>query len=251
VKDGNDTCDGFDSITLVGLDDSGVAKDHTQVAEFGVRSSLHSALAAGTVAPRKLPPSSPLDAIANVDTDVDFDIDWAPSIVAVPPAPGRAPAARTLTEALVALESAESREVATDIAMEFAARRWRSAALFTIDAGTALGHRGHGTVPPAVAVQSMAFPLAGRSIIRAAHDVPDLVARVPDDTGPIEERIERLLGSPATPMAVAISAGTEVAGILVVGDPTGNAADAPVDLEHLGLGLGDAYARALGDRNRR
>ncbi len=250
----------FGSMTLVDLDDSSVEKDHTQSGQFAVRPEQHNPLAVGTVLPRTTTPSpltgiaprtaskSPADLEVEVDMDVDIDIEIAAAPIPPRATTRTAPAAHTLTEALVALEAATSRDAATEIAMTFAARRWRSAALFTIEEGNAKGHQGHGTVPPAVAVQSIAIPLAGRSILRAAHDVPDTVARPPVETGPIEERIHRLLGCPTTPMAFAIAAGTDVAGILVVGDPTDTAADASTDLEHLGVGLGDAYARVGSDR---
>ncbi|MGE0546233.1 MAG: hypothetical protein AB7O24_12315 [Kofleriaceae bacterium] len=264
--------------TLVELDDLRVAKDHTQsgqqsgqfqVSSLLARANLSpppdpSGLAAGSVLARKQSPESPLQAaMATPRTTTSSKLNAQRMSTASPLPPKQPPAAPmatpvpratpvpvaaprlspTLTETLVALECAVSPEAAADIAMKFVNARWGTWLACTIEAGTAIGLRGAGPEISPATLKALSVPLAARSIIRAAHDRPGAVAGVPPQAGPIQERIERLLGNPEVPSAVAIATGKRVTHVIVVGNPNGNATEAPTDLEDLAMGLGDALAR--------
>ncbi|MGE0870689.1 MAG: hypothetical protein AB7P03_19140 [Kofleriaceae bacterium] len=257
-------------LALVELDDLRVAKDHTQSGQLQMGSLLSraklapppepSGLAAGSVLARKDAPQSPLQAaIATSRTSTASKVS-APrmsmssplppkqSPEPAPPAPRATPVpaprlSPTLTETLVALECAASLEAAADIAMKFVNARWASWLACTIEAGTATGLRGAGPEVSPAMLKTLSVPLAARSIIRAAHDRPGAVAGTPPQCGPIQDRLERLLGNPEVPSAVAIAVGKRVTHVIVVGNPNGNATESPTDLEDLAMGLGDALAR--------
>ncbi|MBA3539542.1 MAG: hypothetical protein H0T79_07920, partial [Deltaproteobacteria bacterium] len=167
-----------------------------------------------------------------------------------PPHPQRAP---ELDETLVKLQRATSRDLATDLAMEFAIGRWSSSLLLTIKEGMALGHRGHGAQLSEDAIVAVTVPLATPSIVRAAHDARRLVTEVPAKAGAIQERLTRLLGQPARQAAAPIVVGQRIACVMVVGDPRDAShatSDMTLDLDDLTVALGSAYARIIHDTKR-
>lgn len=156
-------------------------------------------------------------------------------------------AALTIDGTIAAIDAAGSRDAATDLAMRFAHARWAATLLLTIKDGAALGHRGHGTLLSNDAVQAIALPLGAPSIIKLAHDSRRIASEPPPGSGPIQERLLRLLGQPSAPTAAPITIAGRVACVLVVGDSIGGGQPAH-DLERLAGALADAYARVLRDK---
>ena len=174
------------SFALVDLDDARVAKDHSQSGPY--------------VLPR----------------------DSRPNVLV----PRTVTAQPSLDSTLTALETAATRDAATDLAMAYVSGRWASSLLVTIQAGAALGHRGHGA--HLGAIENIALPIGPASLLKSAHDTKRVAADAPH--GEIQDRLGRLLGQPSKPAAAPIVVAARVVGVIVVGDAVHGAAEAVSDL---------------------
>lgn len=210
--------------SLVGLDDSRVARDPTQSQSFTQQTGLSAT---------NPPPFAEALAAATASRATPL----------VLPAIARAP---TLHEALAELAAATHRDAATDLAMQFTAGRWRAALLFQLKDGAALGHRGHGPQLGRDAAQAVVLPLSMSSIVKVVHDTHRLATSAP--VGPVQERLARLLGDPQMPAAAPVRIGPRIALVLAVGDPIDGDAAHGFDLEQLADALGAAYSRIVREK---
>ena len=219
---------GVPELMLVDLDDARVTKDFTQNGVFGVQRE-------------GLPPSrgSAPHLVATAPAGPAPGLP-APARPLAAPAPAPAP---TLDATLGALDEAPSRDAATELAMAYIAGRWASSLLVTIVEGAALGHRGHGA--QLGVVETIALPMSSPSMLKIAHDTKRVTLEMP--TGPIQDRLGRLLGVPVAPAAAPIVVATRAVGAIVVGDSREGVGDvdASSDLEYVAEALGLAYARLL------
>jgi len=215
-----DGLDGLGKMTLVGLDDVGVAKDPSQSGQLAAAwpraaTGSYPPLAPGALAPRTMTRPSTIPA-------------------AVP----------VLAAAIGALERAVTLDEALDAAMRFLAGRFHHAVLFTIHEGAALGDRGHGGALTTEIIQAIAVPLNAPSIVQAAHDGRRLATAAPANAGVIQDRLARLLGHPRALVAAPILVGEIVAQVIAVGDAVSDADTAAHDLVRLAHALGVAHQRA-------
>ncbi len=222
---------GVPQFTLVDLDDERVAKDYTQSGTFGVpRDALPPARAS-------VPNATPLHGAPALASSTVPPPLAGPARTQLPaPAP-------TLDATLAALETAASRDEATELAMGYVAGRWASSLLVTIKEGAALGHRGHGA--QLGAVETIALPMSSPSMLKIAHDTKRLTLEAPG--GAIQDRLGKLLGVPLAPAAAPIIVATRAIGAIAVGDSRHGIGDvdASSDLECVTEALGLAYARIL------
>lgn len=170
-----------------------------------------------------------------------------PSQIAVgtePPRRRRLTVPATMAETTAALANAATPDAATAAAMKFAAGRWRAALLLAVREKTAFGEAGHGNLLPEDVVAGLAIPLAAASIVSLALETGVLTTSLPADAGPVQDRLDRLLGMPRFPSAMTVTVSGRRAFIFVIGDPTTEDTDAATaDLEKLAGALGAAYAR--------
>ncbi len=259
-------------LALTDLDDSRVAKDFSQSGQFAINRtptkpqppppplslSQAAAIAPPTVPrqqtqkfqapPPPRPPPPPPANVFNAPTQrasspvvVAPPTQRAPSpaIVTAPP-PAAPPAPATLDEVLAGLETATSRDAATELVVEFAATQWKAVLVVAIKDAIAIGYRGHGLCAP---LDSVAFPLAAPSLIQRAYAMRRRSSDVP--SGELQARLTKLLGDPEAQAAAPIRVSGHVVAVLAVGDPIDP--DAPVGVDaKLAAGLGAAYDRIRG-----
>lgn len=216
---------------LVDLDDARVAKDHTQSGTFGVQ---REALPPARASVPNITPIHGAPALAS---------STAPPPVAPPVRTQLPTPAPTLDATLAALDTAASRDEATELAMAYVAGRWASSLLVTIKDGAALGHRGHGA--QLGAVETIALPMSSPSMLKIAHDTRRVTTEAPG--GAIQDRLGKLLGVPIAPAAAPIIVATRAIGAIAVGDSRHGIGDvdASAELECVAEALGLAYARIL------
>jgi hypothetical protein len=145
-----------------------------------------------------------------------------------------------LDHTLRALERAQTRDDATDVAMAFVESRFPSSLLLAVKDGAAVGHRGHGPNVSADAIQSIAVPLTAPTIVKLAHDSRRIATTTPPGAGSVQERLEQLLGD--GPIAGPVFVSSRVACVLVVGADDLDAL-AGAELDRLTTALGVAYTR--------
>jgi hypothetical protein len=143
------------------------------------------------------------------------------------------------------LDSAVTRDDATDVAIGYATARFAASLIVVVRDDAALGYRGHGAA--AASVQTFTMPIASPSLIKLAIHSRKLATDLP--AGPVQAVLSRVLGNPTAPSAAPVLVGHRVVGVIVVGDPTrGELALARDDLVWLAEALGLAYARLLLER---
>ena len=104
----------------------------------------------------------------------------------------------TFDEAVDRIDRARDREQIADAIITFTDGRVGAAAMFLVRDGNALGWRGHGTEGGAP-INTLSFPLAGASVLQAAHDVGGTFRGTAQTPGLIvEHKLWAWLGS-ATP----------------------------------------------------
>ncbi len=206
----------FTSLSLVGLDDTRVAKDPTQ---------------SGMLMPPR-----------------------ASAAITLPPGPA-APVASaaapplSLPATCAAISAATSRDEMIDLAMRYAANRWAAALLLTVKDGLALGLRGHGAQLSAAAVAAVVVPLGVPSLVKSAYDTADLATE--SRPSAMHDRLLRLLGAPASPIAAAVMVGTKVAAVLAIGDPLATETSrSAAELERIVAALGDGFTRIVREGKR-
>ncbi len=126
------------------------------------------------------------------------------------------------------------------LVMAYAARRWTAAWLARIDAGQAIGVRGHGTQlgDP----ERVTLPLAPPSMLTIARNTRRPTREMPG-TG-TQRQLSDLLGAPEAPAAAPVVVGDGIDAVLAVGDLLeGTASDSLAELDRLADALGAAYVR--------
>jgi hypothetical protein len=152
----------------------------------------------------------------------------------------------SLTDTFASLSSAPSRDAITAAAMRYAAGRWRAALLLAVKGKSAAGEAGHGQLLGEDVVAGLSIPVTVPSLVSLALDTGLLTTEPPAGDSPVQDRLDRLLGMPRFPAAIAISVAGRLTYVLVTGDPIADDADsAMADLELLADALGAAYARFL------
>ena len=152
--------------------------------------------------------------------------------------------AKKLFEIVKALPDTDVRIEEDRNGVKVAAERWQAVLLLSIKGRLALGHRGHGSQLGEDVVRGVAIPLNQPSIIQAAFETGRIVTTIPDETGAVQGRLERLLSMPRFPAAMPIATGGSVTFILTVGDPVVGEPDAAArELERLGTEFAAALAR--------
>ncbi|MBX3156471.1 MAG: hypothetical protein KF773_10765 [Deltaproteobacteria bacterium] len=221
---------GFGALTLVELDDARVAKDPTQSAASGQFGAARRQAITRPPVDTSAPAAAPRGTPSAITTALASGSGAMPQHLL------------TLQDTIAAIEEADRRAEALEIAMRFVAGRWSSSLLVAIRGNTAYGVRGHGRLlATEQAVRGVIVPLDAPSAIRTVHATRRLITE-PPPPGSVQEEVSRVLGDPRWPMAAPISTGTLVAGVLVVGD-TLLGDDSEADLALVAVTLGTAYAR--------
>lgn len=217
-------------LSLTDLDDVRVTKDPAQSGQMPIMggtlppSGLAAlpALAAGTVQPQRT--TGPL----------------SPSALARAQAPE--PVRRSLASIQRSLEQAETREAATDVALEYIATRWHTGLVLAIRDRAAIGYRGHRVVAP----ESVTVSLGSPSTVQRAVQTRFVSVEAPNGVG--QSSLIHALNGSRTPAAAPIMVGGQPVAVIAVGDPLeGPAARdlAAADLATLAEALGTAYARIM------
>jgi len=269
-----DPLDHLGTMTLVELDDARVAKDPSQSGQHeallprtatgvGLPSTVTgSSLPPRTVTtsyppPRTVATSSPPPRTTTSSHPPPRPAPYPAPYPAAHPSPRSAsPSGRPsggtlplgfrgppLDASVAAIEGAGSGDEIADAAMYYLAGRFHRAVWFAIHEGAALGERGHGDQLTPEVIHAISVPLAAPSILQLAHATRQLATAPPPDAGAIQDRLWRLLGAPRAIAAIPIETGARIGAVIAVGDPIGDPATAPVDLERLGRALGAAFRR--------
>jgi len=159
-----------------------------------------------------------------------------------PPSSPSSPIA--LDHTLKAIERALTHDDATDAAMAFVESRFPASLLLVLKDGAAVGHRGHGPQISEDVIQGIAVPLTAPTIVKLAHDSRRIATTTPPGTGPLQERLEQLLGD--GPIAAPIFVSSRVVFVLAVGADDLDAL-AGAELDRLTTALGVAYTRIVLD----
>lgn len=238
--------DPLESLTLVELDDTRVSRDLSQSGIIQIGPQVREKLPFGESRPAITLPPTPEPAISRTSTARTSLMAVAHPKAGAPPPPDDGLASGTVVPTRASRPAIEvpSVEQLLDKAIHVAAERWQAVLLLSIKGRLALGHRGHGSQLGEDVVRGVAIPLNQASIIKAAFETGKLVTTIPDDTGAVQDRLERLLSMPRFPAAMPIATGGSVTFILVVGDPIAGAPDAAArELERLGNEFAAALAR--------
>jgi hypothetical protein len=248
----------LDSLTLVELDDTRVSRDLSQSGVIQIGPQVREKLPIGESRPAivlppvvgRTPTSEP--AISRTSTARTSLMAVAHPTAGAPPPPSAGLASGTVLPTRASRPAIATRgsidvpsvEQLLDKAIQVAAERWQAVLLLSIKGRLALGHRGHGSQLGEDVVRGVAIPLAQASIIKAAFETGRIVTKIPDETGAVQDRLERLLSMPRFPAAMPIATGGSVTFILAVGDPIAGAPDAAArELERLGNEFAAALAR--------
>ncbi|MDB4955303.1 MAG: hypothetical protein JWO36_2872 [Myxococcales bacterium] len=233
------------SFALTSLDDDRVTKDPSQSGHL--KSSMPAA-----------PPPPPIRVAAPTPPRTPTPAMGRP--IAAPPArptpppeppapPPRAAPAATLPPFAPTFDTTEremgratTRDVATDIAMEFITGRWVAAVMLAVRDGAAIGYRGHGRdMPP---IGEIRIPLGERSTVQRAAETRRTAVKQAEGT--IEEPVEAMLGQPQVLAVAPVMVRGHVVAVIAVGDPILGSTeidDAIADLGLLAEALSGAYER--------
>ncbi|MDX2088014.1 MAG: hypothetical protein SFX73_09195 [Kofleriaceae bacterium] len=245
----------LDALTLVELDDTRVSRDLSQSGVIQIGPQVREKLPIGESRPAiTVPPvvgrTATVDAptVARTSTARTslMSMTVAHPKAGAPPPPDDGLASGTVVPTRASRPSIEvpSVEQLLDKAIKVAAERWQAVLLLSIKGRLALGHRGHGSQLGEDVVRGVAIPLNQPSIVQAAFETGRLVTTIPDETGAVQGRLERLLSMPRFPAAMPIATGGSVTFILAVGDPVVGEPDAAArELERLGTEFAAALAR--------
>lgn len=153
-----------------------------------------------------------------------------------------APKPMSLSAMRAELESATTREAATDLVLAYVATRWLSGLVLAVRDKTAIGYRGHGVASP----ESVTIPLASPSTVQRA--VESRVVSVHAPVGPAQDALARALCGPVNPAAAPVLVGGKPVAVLAVGDPIQGTSDlerASADLAVIAESLGAVYQRMI------
>ena len=273
----HDPLDHLGSLTLVGLDDAGVAKDPSQSGQqatalprtmtgaqsstsppAGSRTATAPYTPARTTTPSALPPRPPAGSQPPARGGPRPTAPHVARTMTASHPPPRAvhashPPPRTVTRSgstlpltfrgpaldatTAAIAGAATFDEAIDTTMFYLAGRFHRAVWFTIHEGAALGERGHGDTLTPDMVQALTLPLTAPSIVQIAYDTRRLADTAPGAAGAIQERLTRALGYPHTAAAIPVVVDDRVIAVITVGDPVGDPASAIQDLDRLGQAI--------------
>ncbi|HEY5944133.1 MAG TPA: hypothetical protein VIV40_01520 [Kofleriaceae bacterium] len=126
------------------------------------------------------------------------------------------------------------------LVMAYAAKRWRAALLARLDAGNAIGVRGHGA--ELEQPEKIVLPLAPPSMLTLARNTRRATTEQPGTK--TQQTLQTLLGSPRAPAAAPVIVADHVDAVIAVGDVIdGSATDSLAELDRLADALGAAYVR--------
>jgi len=230
------------TLKLVELDDRRVVKDDTQVVLPRTTSQTSGLFPnpppdrpkGGTTAPRR--PSGTNMAIPRTMSGTS---GLAAALAPPPPPPP------PVDDAVAALGAATSRDDATAIAMKYVAARWTHAVLLALQAGTAIGYRGHGPEASDANLRALRIPLTAPTIIKLACDAKRIVSAPGEALG---EPLGSFLGKPAECSAAPVKVGNQIACVLAVGAAVSELGTSAVHLDRLATALAQAYERQLQSR---
>lgn len=159
----------------------------------------------------------------------------------VPELPVRAPQTVAPIEALLQdVDRAITAGAVERLVMAYAAKRWRAAWLARIDAGNAVGVRGHGERLDQP--ERIALPLAPPSMLTLARNTRRPTTETPG-TG-TQRQLHELLGAPKAAAAAPVLVADRVDAVIAVGDLVeGAASESLAELDRLADALGAAYVR--------
>lgn len=212
-------------LSLTDLDDVRVEKDPTQSGQFKIPSTLPS-----SSKPITTPP--PLSSLAARTTTLS-PRGKAPSALARP----------TTVEALqLGLETATTREIATDLVLAYISTRWVAGLVLAIRERSAIGYRGHAVDAP----ESVTVALGSPSTVQRAVQTRSVSVEAPNGVG--QATLTHALSGPAAPAAAPVIVGGQPVAVIAVGDPLDGpqARDAAAaDLAMIAEALGSAYKRFM------
>lgn len=159
----------------------------------------------------------------------------------VPELPVRAPQTVAPIDALLQdVDRAITAGAVERIVMAYAAKRWRAAWLARLDAGNAVGLRGHGE--RLEQPERISLPLAPPSMLTIARNTRRPSTEAPG-TG-TQRQLHQLLGAPVAPAVAPVLVADRVDAVLAVGDLVeGSASESLAELDRLADALGAAYVR--------
>ena len=232
------------TLKLVELDDQRVVKDASQVvlprttsATSGLPSPPPDRPKGGTMATMAPRRSSG----TNMAIPRTMSGTSGLSAALAPPPPPPPP----VEDAVAALAAATSRDDATAIAMKYVASRWTHAVLLALQAGTAIGYRGHGPEASDANLRALRIPLTAPTIVKLACDAKRIVSAPGEVLG---EPLGGFLGKPAECSGAPIKVGSQIACVLVVGAAISEQATSAAHLDRLATALAQAYERQLQSR---
>jgi MshEN domain len=172
------------TLTLVDLDDTGVARDPSQVSSPHLRP------------PPAEPPAAPAPAPAPPARTVDDG--WRitgerPAVTPRAATPRSRPLGREV--ALARIAAAGDRDAIADAAAALLRESFAGGAVLVIKDDLALGHRGFGGALAETAVESIVVPLAQPSVLRTVSEDATAFLGVPPEAGVVQERFFRAVGA--------------------------------------------------------
>ncbi len=150
----------------------------------------------------------------------------------------------SLDTAIGSFREIDDREWLFDVAMEYLTTQWSACVLLELRDTRAVGIRGHGKRLKLAVVRSLVLDIADVAVIRLARDEQRIIEVAPDDVGSEHAELAGVIEATAGPIAAPILTGSQVAHVLVLGDPLrADREDALVDLGLLIESMGDALSR--------
>jgi hypothetical protein len=217
-------------LSLTDLDDVRVTKDPAQSGQIPK---------VGTLPPSNRPMTTPpaLSALAAGTVTSRTRADSKPPLTAKP-----APKPMSLETMTHGLETATTREAATDVVLKYIATRWSAGLVLAIRDKAAIGYRGHGVVAP----ESVTVSLGSPSTVQRAVQTRFVSIEAPSGVG--QSALAHALNKPEAPAAAPIIVGGQAVAVIAVSDPLEgpHARDiAAADLALLAEALGSAYKRIM------
>lgn len=237
-------------LQLVDLDDHGVSKDHSQV---GMTTP---ALPSRGEGPRRN--TGPFAAIV---PDAVLELPAArtpvprlpsePAIIHAPsPSPSTTPPPEprklSLDAAIVAITRAETRDFVIESIVAFLRLRFDAGVIFSVKDGLALGQAGFGGDLDDDAITALTVPLSQKSVLRAAHERKAPFVGAPTETGVVQDRFFKLLGT--TPVSVVVQPVVikdRVINLIFAHGARSTEARAAEELRTLATAAEDAYVRII------
>lgn len=212
-------------MSLTDLDDVRVAKDHSQTGPLPKTP--------GTLPPSNKPVTTPPPLSG-------LSAAGARPKSATNPKPLSRPMALEAMQA--GLDTATTREAATDLVLEYIATRWLAGLVLAIRDKAAIGYRGHGVTSPELVTVSLGSP----STVQRAVQTRFVSIEAPAGVG--QSALTHALNGPRAPAAAPVVVNGQPVAVIAVADPVEgpHARDmAAADLAMLAEALGGAYKRIM------